>query len=218
VLRESRPPRRTCGSLPIASRTGLPVPLRADLLGTRAASRTASYRRRVVPGGPSPAPLHTQADVCRRTRALMLGVPSPSPSYKRPHDGQLAHAAACQPSDLCADRGAPPPVRFAVVHHLLAAPHDPYNIPVSPVFLHRPGVRRSGGRRGRAPCAPPAGRLPAPLRLSAATNQLRVSPSTFSTPPPADSPTGMAQFRRAAPPIMPRDHIASLSLIPRYFS
>jgi hypothetical protein len=151
MLRELHPPLRPCGSLPIASRSGPPVPLRADLLGTRAASRIASYRHRIVPGGPSPAPLHMQADVRRRTRALMPGVPSPSPSYKRPHDGQLAHAAACRPSDLCAHRGAPPPVHLAVVHHLLAAPHDPYNIPVSPVLLHRPGVRRSGGRRGRAP-------------------------------------------------------------------
>jgi hypothetical protein len=100
---------------------------------------------------------------------------------------QHAGRPTCAPTEE-----PPPPVRFTVVHHLLAAPHDPYNIPESPVFLHRPGVRWSRGRRGRAPYAPPAGRLPAPLRLSAATNQLRVSPSTFSTPPPDDSPTGMA--------------------------
>jgi hypothetical protein len=45
-----------------------------------------------------------------------------------------------------------------------------------------------------------------------------VSPSTFSTSSPAESPTGMAQFRRAAPPSMARDHIVSLPLIPGCFS
>jgi hypothetical protein len=41
--------------------------------------RTASC---ALPSGPSPVPLHTRADVRRRTKALTPGVPSPSPSYK----------------------------------------------------------------------------------------------------------------------------------------
>jgi hypothetical protein len=42
-----------------------------------------------------------------------------------------------------------------------------------------------------------------------------VSPSTFPTHPPAKSPTGLAQFRRAAPAGPPRDHIAKLEFVLR---
>jgi hypothetical protein len=60
---------------------------------------------------------------------------------------------------------APPPLaRFAAVHHLLTAPHGPYNLPVPPVLLPRPGVRWS-----RAVAAVlPARRRPASCRRPSA--------------------------------------------------
>jgi hypothetical protein len=106
--RKPRLPRRPCGLVPhrLEVRAAGSPPRR--LLGCVPHLRTASYRRRVLPGGPSPAPLRTQADVRRRTRALMSGVPSPSPGYKRPHDVQIAHAAAQADRPTCAPhRGAP---------------------------------------------------------------------------------------------------------------
>jgi hypothetical protein len=97
-----------------------------------------------------------------------------------------------------------PLARFAVVQHLLTAPHGPYNLPVLPVPLPRLRVHRSRARRGRAPCASPAGQLPALLRPSSATNRLLVSPLSFPTPSPAKPATGAAQFWPEPPPPWPR--------------
>jgi hypothetical protein len=65
-----------------------------------------------------------------------------------------------------------------------------------------PGCRRPALHR----------RFPTHLRPQ---NRSMVSPSTFSTHPPAESPTGVAQFRRAAPAGRPRDHIAKQKFFSR---
>jgi hypothetical protein len=44
------------------------------------------------------------------------------------------------------------------------------------------------------------------------------SSSSYPTPSPAKGATGAAQFRRAAPPSMPRDYISSPSFFPGSFS
>jgi hypothetical protein len=97
-------------------------------------------------------------------------------------------------------------------------PPRPYNLPVPLVLLPKPRGRRNRARGGRVPWAPPAGQVPAPLRRSAATNRLWVSPSSFPTPSPAKPATGAVQFRPEPPPPWPRDYIASLSFFPGCFS
>jgi hypothetical protein len=138
----------------------------------------------------------------------------------RPRIGQLAHGRSTRRRFCpCAPfQGAPSSSHLAAVQHLLAAPHGPYNLPVPPLFLPRPRGRRSRARRGQAPCTPSAGQLPAPLRPSPVTNRQQVSPSSFPTPSPVESPTGAAQFRPEPPPPWPRDYIASISLFPGCFS
>jgi hypothetical protein len=222
VLRQSCPPRRPCGSSPTASRSGPWSPSR----------RPSLERKPHLPGRTAPRwpPVHSRSRVHagrggRRTVALKprpIAAPAlkaeqrPEPYRPRP----VRSADRCTPASCpCARSRAPPPLaHFAAIQYLLAVPHGFPNLPAPTVPPPRPERRRTEQRRGQAPWAPPAGHPPMFPHTSVATNRSMMSPSTFSTPSPAESPTGMAQFRRAAPPSMPRDHIASLSLIPGCFS
>jgi hypothetical protein len=80
-----------------------------------------------------------------------------------------------------------------------------------------PEPRRTESHRGQAAWAPPAGPHRRFSHSSAATNRRVVSSSSFSTHPPAESPTGVAQFSRAALAGRPRGHIAKQQFFPRAF-
>jgi hypothetical protein len=140
--------------LPTASSREPLVPLRADLLGTRAVASGRVPRRTAScapPSGPSPAPLHTWADVRRRTKALTPGVPSPSPSYKN-------RTTSCSRPPLLAgilsarcSRGRPPLALLAAVQCRPAAPHGLLYPPAPPRPLPGRSTAEPKAFRGQAP-------------------------------------------------------------------
>jgi hypothetical protein len=151
-------------------------------------------------------------------RGIEADVPSLRLAFKCRASASTAQAAAHAGGPACAPhRGAAPPAR-APPASTARSPPRPYNLPVPLVLLPKPRGRRNRARGGRVPWAPPAGQVPAPLRRSAATNRLWVSPSSFPTPSPAKPATGAVQFRPEPPPPWPRDYIASLSFFPGCFS
>jgi hypothetical protein len=106
-------------------------------------------------------------------------------------------------------------------HHrpsALATSHEPHHLPVPMDALSAPSLHRSrssSDRHRRPPPQAAAESIPTP---SVSTSRAPVSSSSFPTPSPAKGATGAAQFRRAAPPSMPRDYIASPSFFPGSFS
>jgi hypothetical protein len=169
------------GSFPTASRPGPPVPLRAGVLGTCAALLYRHTAPCFARGPPSVSCTHAS-----QGRSPYCGVTSSS--Y---FNAQAEESADYKSRPRCraqAGRHGPP----WTPHGELLSPglattnqapnsstRPPYNLPVPPLPLPRPGVRRSRARRGRAPCALPAGQLPVLLRPSSATNRLLVSPLKF---------------------------------------
>jgi hypothetical protein len=223
VLREPRRLGVHAGSLPTASRSGSWSPSRMPSLERE----PHLVPRRTALRWP---PVHSRSRVHagrggRRTVALKPR-PVAAPANKaaqRPEPHRSCTGRHCRPQHapadcMCAHPRNPSSSLFHRIQCFLAVPHDLPNLPAPPVPPPRPKNRRSEARRGQARWAPPVGRLPAFPHPSEATNWSVVGPSSFSTPSPAKFPTGIAQFRRAAPPSMPRDHIASLSLIPGCFS
>jgi hypothetical protein len=92
--------------------------------------------------------------------------------------------------------------------HPSGVTRPPYDLPSTTASSPRPDQCWTAAFRGRAAWAPVAGRPPVFSHQSAASNRWLVCPSTYPTHSPADSPTGVAQFRRATPAGPPRDHIA----------
>jgi hypothetical protein len=180
-----------------------------------------------LPGDPSSAPPARRACQGPRAPSEAIGphrrtpealLPLPRPPLKAAHRPP-AHGH-CTPASCRAPvpEHPPPLAHVAQSSASLAATHGPYDFPSTTVPPARPGTAGQKAAAAVPPWAQLAGRPPVLLHPSTATNRSMVSPSTFSTHPPADSPTGMAQFRRAAPPSMARDNIVSLPLIPGCFS
>jgi hypothetical protein len=96
-----------------------------------------------------------------------------------------------------------------------AVPQGLPNRPAPTAPPPRPDHSRTKAFRGGAPWPPVDGHPPVLPHPSTATNRLLVSPSTFPTHPPAESLTGVSQFRRAAPAGPPRGHIAKEKIFPR---
>jgi hypothetical protein len=154
----------------------------------------------------------------RRAGELRRRVPSPRPPIKamhRPARARPLHAGSLSVRPLPRTPSSGLFCRSPVLPRSSTRPPQPPHAARAPTQTGRPpeqGAPRPGslGAAGR-----PTTGAPPP---SAGTNPQRVSPSSFSTPSPAEPATGVAQFRRVAPPSIPRDYIASLSLIPGCFS
>jgi hypothetical protein len=172
--RELHLPRRTAsyGELRIARRSVVRSPATRGSLGRRLTVqlRRTSFSSRT---GGAAGYLGRCCCPCAGWRSLLHG----------------AGRRGCRPCSSPASLGTPslpPPAK---------SPSSPTQPPPShgnaraPPRLER---RRTEGRRGSAPGAPPAGRPPALSHLPAPTNRSMVGPSTFSTHSPAESITGAA--------------------------
>jgi hypothetical protein len=146
-------------------------------------------------------------------------LPLPRPPIKATHR-RPARARHCQPQHApascpCTSSRAPPfSSSGRLVQRLPSSPTQLPNRPASPRLLPDQSTTGAEPHRGQPAWAPPAGRSPVSSHPSAATNRTIVTSSTFSTHPSAETPTGVAQFRRAAPAGPPRDHIANPKFFP----
>jgi hypothetical protein len=221
MLRQSRSPRHACGSFPTASRSGH-GPLRAYRPWNACRLYRAVRRAVHCPAVRHPLPLPgAPTKVCARiprqpahTAALPKPcAPAAAPAYKghTPTGRARPRHAVVLPFPST----TPPLVLLAAVQCPLVVPHGSPTSPAPPHPSPKPEHRRTEPHRGQAAWAPPAGLAQAISHPSAATNRSLVSPSTFSTHPPAETPTGVAQFRRAAPTGPPGDHIAKLEFFSR---
>jgi hypothetical protein len=146
---------------------------------------------------------------------LTPGVPSPSPSYKN-------CTTSCSRPPLLAGilsaRLLPRAPSSSAFGRGSVSSSSSTRCPLSPsatVPPSRPEHRRTKGVPQPGSWAPPAGHHRQFSHPSAATNRRVVSSSSFPTHPPAETPTGAAEFRRAAPAGPPRDHIAKLEFFSR---
>jgi hypothetical protein len=193
VLQQSHPPRRACESLPIASRLGPWSPSRRPSLerGSHLPRRTA-----VALGLAVRCLSSCQARRPRFARAFRGS--RPTPQHPRRHVPAAAPAfkgrrtAFSRPASArrCPARSrAPPPLALVVaVQCLLVVLHGLPNFPSATAPPPRPEPCQTEPHRGQPPWAPAAGRSPVLPHTSTATNRSMVSPSTFSTHPPAESP------------------------------
>jgi hypothetical protein len=215
VLRQSRPPRCACGSSPTASRSGPRSPSRLPSL-----EREPSLLRRTAPYCQAVRRLSScQARLPRsaRTPRQPAHTAAPAvPAFKgRRTAGSRTPLHAVVLSSCPFPSTTPSLVFLAAVQCPLAVPHSSPTSPAPPHPSPRPEPHRTEPHRGRASWAPPAGLAQAIFHPSAATNRSMVSPSTSSTHSPAKGATGVAQFRRATPAGLPRDHIAKQKFFPR---
>jgi hypothetical protein len=148
VLRESRLPRRPCGSFPTASRSGSWSPSRLPSLERESISvprRTASC---VPPGGPSPTHAARAYRGWRRAGALRRR-PAAAPAYKGSAPAVLHRPQHAPTHCPCVrSRGRPPLARVAQSSASLAAPHSPYDLPSTTAPPPRPEHRRTEALRG----------------------------------------------------------------------
>jgi hypothetical protein len=206
TLREPRPPRRPCGLAPHHLEVRAIGPLRACHPWNASRIFVPRRTRSEMSSGKSPVSCARKAR-WPSYRGIEAGVPLLRLAFEGRASASIAQATAHAGGPACApQRDAAPPAR-APPASTFSQPPRPYNLPVPPLPLPRPEVRRSTARSDRAPWTPPAGQLPAPLRPSAATNRLWVSPSSFPAPSPAEPATGAVQFRLEPPPPWPRDYI-----------
>jgi hypothetical protein len=217
------PPRRPCWPGPTASRHESPAPLRVGILRTRAAS-SCPVPRRTHPKCPAVrracSLLSAPTEVCRRTGELWWAHPFIVKTGSRPAI-KAAHCPTRRPtssSSIDAPRRAPISRPY---HHRPSAlttshiPTPPPRVigctaraaPFAGAELQRPPSHRAAGPARRRPLRPVSGHKPS-------HGEPLVLPHLF---PGQGRAAGAAQFRRAAPPSMPKDYIASPSFFPGSF-
>jgi hypothetical protein len=183
------------------------VPFAPAVLGTREHLRTAPYDELLPTGGLSPTPA-ARAYRGRRRAVELRRRPAAAPAYKGsapagPRTGGTADR--CTPAvGPCASSRAPPPLARVARSSAVQQLHRVYKTrPAPPHPPPRPQPRRTEPHRGQVAWAPPDGPHRRFSHPSATTNRRVVSPSTFSTHPPAESPTewlNSGEPRRPAAP------------------
>jgi hypothetical protein len=125
-----------------------------------------------------------------------------------------ASVAPSRAGVLGANRGKPQtssrPSQFATPPRALA----PKELPSLSTVPHRPELRRRRDSSGCCCGVPPPATPGCTSRPNKPPNRTLVTSSTFSAHPPAETPTGVAQFRRALPAGPPRGDIANLEIFP----
>jgi hypothetical protein len=185
----------------------------------RAMPWTSGLSPVLLPGAPAKAAraLRGSRPTPQHSRAML---PLPRPPIKATHQRPV-RARHCQPQHApascpCTSSRAPPfSSSCRPVQRLPSSPTQLPNRSAPPRPLPDRSTTGVEPHRSQPAWAPPAGRPPVFSHPSAATNRTLVTSSTFSTHPAAETPTGVAQFRRVTPAGPPRDHIAKRNFFPR---